>query len=86
MSMSGLAFRYIPREEPSSGPSELHIFLAGNAYVYKVPFKTICDQEAEQVPSSFLTMRRCGVQFGELTQSQIAQLEYFIQNYAMGQV
>jgi hypothetical protein len=58
MTMGGLAFRYIPCEQPSSGPSELQIFFAGNAYVYKVPFKTIWDQEAEQLPSSTLRMRR----------------------------
>jgi hypothetical protein len=81
--MGGLAFRYIPCEQPSSGPSELQIFFAGNAYVYKVPFKTIWDQEAEQLPSSTLRMRRSGVQFGELAPHHISQLEYFVKNHTI---
>ena len=83
MSVGGLAFRYIPCEGPSSGPSELQIFLAGNVYVYKVPFKTIWDKEAEQLPSSSLRMRRCGVQFGELAPHHISQLEYFVENHTI---
>ena len=83
MSVGGLAFRYIPREVTSSGPFELQIFFAGNAYVYKVPFKAVWDKEVEQPPSSTLKVRRCGVQFGELAPHHISQLEYFVKNHTV---
>jgi hypothetical protein len=83
ISMGGLAFDYIPREELSSGPSELQIFLVGNVYVYKIPFKSVWDQEAKQVSASSLRMRQCGVQFGELTGNQKSELEYFIRHHTI---
>jgi hypothetical protein len=85
VSMGGLAFSYIAGEEPSDGSFELGILFAEESfYLTQIPFKTISDQEAKEVPFSFVKMRRCGVQFGEMTHSQISQVEYFIQNYTMG--
>jgi hypothetical protein len=83
MSVDGLAFSYIPREELSSGPFELQVFFADNVYVYRVPFKTIWDKEAEQLPSSTVRVRRCGVQFGEMAPHHISQLECFVENHTI---
>ena len=87
MSMGGLAFRYIDTEGETSGPCELDIFTAdSNFYLHEIPFKNISDFEMDNVPSlASIRMRRCGLQFGELTQSQIFDLEYFIQNHATGE-
>jgi hypothetical protein len=85
MSIGGLAFSYIAGEERSNRSYELGILLAENSfYLTKIPFETIWDKETRGVPFSSVPMRRCGVQFGELTQNQASQLQYFIQNHTGG--
>jgi hypothetical protein len=85
ISMGGLAFRYLGNEEPSNA-SELDIFLAGRAfYLYKLPFEIVWDLVTNEKPFSSISMKVCGLQFGELTQSQISELQYFIQDYAVGE-
>jgi hypothetical protein len=80
ISMGGLAFSYVAGEDQPNRSYELDILLAEHSFhLTKIPFKTIWDQEAEQLPS--LRMRRCGVQFGELAPHHISQLEYFVQHY-----
>ena len=83
ISHEGLSFQYPVAASQSNGASELDVFLAGDGfYLEKIPIKTVSDLK---VPKKFsnrsLPMRRCGVQFGELTDNQIAQLEYFIQKH-----
>lgn len=79
----GLSFRYIAYGGRSNGSPELEICLADKSFsLEKVPFKTVWDFEiADQFPSSRITMRRRGVQFGKLPQDQIPQLGYFIRNH-----
>jgi len=92
VSRGGLAFHYVAGEEKEeegpNGSFELVILLADNNFhIDKVPFETISDFEiANKVPFSSITMRRRGVQFGKLTDKQISQLDYFIRNYAIGEV
>ena len=82
--MGGLAFSYIASEEVSDDSVELNIFLAENRFhLRKIPFKTIWDIETERVPFSSITMRRSGVEFGELTPDQTSQLKYFIRNHTL---
>jgi hypothetical protein len=53
-------------------------------YLEKVPFKAISDLKlVKKKFNGSIPMRRLGVQFGELKQSQISQLEYFIGNYTL---
>jgi hypothetical protein len=82
----GLAFRYVPRQEQSNGSIELDIFLADRRFcLTKVPFQAVSELETHEIdfrPS----IKRCGVQFGELTHRQISHLEYFIQNQTTGEV
>lgn len=87
VSMDGLAFRCFGAQEPSNRSFELDIFLAGTAfYLHKVPFKTISDLEvADEAWSRSIKIRRYGVQLGQLTSNQTSQLEYFIQNYTIGE-
>jgi hypothetical protein len=85
ISMGGLAFRYLGSEQPSNA-SELDIFLAGRAfYLYKLPFATVWDLVTGEKPFNSIKMKVCGLKFGELTQSQISELQYFIQDYAVGE-
>jgi len=87
ISMGGLAFSYIASEELPNVSLELSIFLAGNRFhLRSIPFETISDAETNEVPFSSITMKRSGVQFGELTPDQISQLKYFIRNHTTGEV
>ena len=83
ISMNGLAFSYIAGEKRSNSSSKLDILLGNRSfYLDKVPFKTISDCKApNKVPLSSIEMRRCGVQFGKLTQEQVSKLKYFIWNH-----
>ena len=87
ISRRGLAFRYIDGEEPSNESSELDILIADNTFhVDKVPFETISDFEiGNEFPFSSMTLKRRGVQFGEMTHSQISQLDYFMQHYTIAE-
>ena len=83
--MGGLAFSYAAEQETSNGSCELGIFSADNSFhLRKIPFETISDVETKKVPFSSITMRRSGVQFGELTPNQVSQLKYFIRNHTIG--
>jgi hypothetical protein len=95
ISMGGIAFRYMGSEKLPD-ESHLDIFLTeDDLCLSKVPFKTVSDYEipntvlcktADPIPPSCRTMRRSGLQFGELTSDQQAQLEYFIRNHTTGEV
>ncbi len=83
ISRGGLGIRYIACGDHSNASAELDIYLAGKSfYLGKVPFETIWDAEIPNLsPSTSITTRRRGVQFGELTQDQVGQLRYFIRNH-----
>ncbi|MBW1742430.1 MAG: PilZ domain-containing protein [Deltaproteobacteria bacterium] len=83
ISMGGLAFRHLTSEDPPNGSLELDLFLAGRSfYLYKLPLEMIWNFEPVKANSSNApNVRQCGLQFGGLTPSQAAQLEYFIRNY-----
>ena len=84
ISMGGLAFSYMAREELSDESVRLGIFLAENRFhLREIPFETIWDVETEKEPFSSITMRRCGVRFGKLTPNQISELKYFIRNHTL---
>ena len=85
ISQGGLAFRYTVTGTQANGAVELDIFLTGDGFcLEKMPFKTVSDRKvSKKFSNGFLPMRRCGVQFGELTGIQITQLDYFIQNHTM---
>lgn len=87
ISIGGLAFRYFASEEQSNGSFELGIFLAYNGFhLRQIPFEAIWDVETEKVRTSSITVRKSGVQFGEMTHDQISGLEYLIQNHSKAEV
>ena len=83
ISRGGLAFRYTGKELPPNISCDLGISLANiGFYLGKLPFRAISDFEiGNEVAYSFTTIRRCGVEFGELTLNQVSELEYFTQKY-----
>jgi len=86
--LEGLAFRYVVTGTRGNTAFEVDIFLVGDGfYLEKLPIKPISDIKlSKKFSNGTLPMRRCGVQFGALTQNQITQLEYFIKNYTTGEL
>ena len=88
LSESGLAFRYIAGDEPSSQSIEHDILFGINGfYLEGITIKTISDYEIQNEESLAKTvMRRRSVEFQDLTDTQKSQLEYFLRNHTIGQV
>ena len=85
--MSGLAFDYVTDRAPSLEVFELEVFLTDSSFrLIDVSCQCIWDLAIYEIPTTFLHKRRCGVQFGKLTPTQVSQLEYFIQNHTTGRV
>ena len=85
VSRGGLAFRYMISGSQEDTSSELDIFLIGDGFhLDKVPFQTVSDEGIpERLSPGSQKMRRCGLQFGELTQMQILKLKEFILNHTV---
>lgn len=77
ISRGGLAFHYIANGGPSNESSELDIFAPEIGFhLGKIPTRIISDLEIpNEIPFSSITMRRCGVAFGERMGNQIFQLK-----------
>jgi hypothetical protein len=87
VSMGGLAFQSIAELQPPAASCELTIFSAsGDFCLSGLSFVTISDFKNDRVTFSSIRTRRCGLQFGELTGYQIAQIEYFRHNYTTNKV
>ena len=88
ISKGGLAFRYVAHGGQTNGSIQLDIFLANNGFhLEKITFITVSDFEVTvQGLSKSVIMRRCGVQFDELSQNHASRLQYFIENHALGAV
>jgi hypothetical protein len=73
------------RARPSDDLFELDLFLIdADFYLSEIPFSMVWDCRTHQNPFSSITLRRCGVRFGELSLSQQTDLDYFIQNHTLG--
>ena len=83
ISKGGLAFTYVANEKNAEGSFTVDIFAVEYVFNLKnIPFKTTSDfyQDVE-IPfstTSLRQLRQCGGQFDELTQIQMSQLDYFI--------
>lgn len=80
ISRGGLLFNYLAPEHPPQAQVENHLFLSSsNAYVSKLPFKSINDRpvhscETNENPS----MRERSIEFGKLTLLQMIILNKYI--------
>jgi hypothetical protein len=84
ISMGGLSFRYLATEDPLIRSSTLDIFLTDRDFCLNdVPFETVSDFGTHQIPFVPVTMRRRGVQFGEMKNNQASGIEYFIQHFTV---
>lgn len=85
ISKDGLAFDYIERQSKSVEVFKLDILFAEDAfYLGKLLFRPVFDYVIEsEIPLNTFTIRRCGVQFGELNTQQKSSLEYFVNHHAL---
>jgi len=86
ISSGGLSFRYLPSQgQPAELPfMEIIGYREPRVRLEKLPCKVIYDSE-EPDPFGFgvqTRTKRCGVQFGALSQGQRSQLEDFVKSYA----
>jgi len=88
ISKGGLAFEYVTAEGQMEDSTEIDIFISGTRFhMTRVPAKTMYDSKVvnhRYTFAPFVERRRCGVQFGELTEEQSAQLEHFIETHTTG--
>ena len=87
ISDGGLAFRYVSIGEDLKGTFELDLVspkddLRLNGLLVKVVSNF---ERQSKTPSGQIGLRRVGVQFRELTDYQISQLQYFMRNYTVGE-
>ena len=89
ISRDGLAFHYIGPKAESRGPAQLDLFTGNNGFylstlrckvIYDI---TLSEQETSATP---VERRRCGLEFGEATEAQAAQLELYFANHVAGEV
>ena len=80
ISINGLSVRYKSREQ-AGDISQIDIF------AYKEPFINLSGMPCQLIYDIGLdaTTRRCGVEFGELSESQLAILSDFITHYTEGE-
>jgi hypothetical protein len=90
ISMGGLAFEHIDEENQTSENSKREILLWVNGFslsklpgrvVYDVPLTTPHEYQGFFI---HLMTRRCGVQFEELSEDQVSQLDLFLKTYTTG--
>ena len=79
----GLSFTYMSDDPLSKEAQEMDLLLVGHGVLLKnIPFEIVSDSAIEQ-DNAFSTVRtrRCCVQFKELTDDQMCQLEDFLRKF-----
>ena len=87
ISNGGLAFRYVSIGEHLKGAFELDLVSPkDDVRLNGLPVKVVSNFERQsKTPSGQIRLRRVGVQFRELTQYQMSQLQHFMGNYTAGE-
>jgi hypothetical protein len=86
ISLGGLAFEYISAAGTDRDSSRVDIFLIGDVFhLYNIPCEVVYDIPhpvlLENIESiKLLTTKRCGVQFGTLTEDDTAQVKLFLES------
>lgn len=80
ISFGGLSFRYNAYENLLNKPVEFGIIFGGETlYFDHIPLESVTDLPLEEGDDRGL--RRCGMQFGELSQEDLARLARFIREH-----
>jgi hypothetical protein len=85
ISRGGISIRYTPTDEQNDAAPDIDILLTDhNFYITGVPVTTRSNFKLEnKIPFSYIYERRCGMQFGELTDNQLNQLNELLVNYVI---
>ncbi|UCG81250.1 MAG: PilZ domain-containing protein [Desulfobacterales bacterium] len=86
ISMSGLAFECFGEEEPATRPKELEIFVTDSSFRLNMPCQLVYGLPTYESPLTSYKKKRCGVQFGDLTEYQTSLLADFIEHHTLGEV
>jgi len=78
ISLGGLAFRYIGKDQLAGAVTEISILYGDKIYLEKVPVDAISDQPLKE---GHIPMRRLGLRYRDLTTEQKSRLEAFIQSH-----
>ena len=83
ISRGGLSFRYVASQDRTRESSALKILLSDGSFsMHRVPVKAVWDRPMPRAYSlDLITLRACGVQFGELTDEQRFDLKCFVKNH-----
>lgn len=87
ISVGGLAFEYVGEPESFNDLTRIDIFSTANGtHLRRIPCRKIYEQPITQGPdpaedSETLNIKRCGVEFGSLSEGQVSQLKALIDRY-----
>jgi hypothetical protein len=83
ISKGGISFTCLASGKQEFNMPILEIFSKDNDfYLREIPFKPVSEIDIEdRVPSSSMQLKQISGEFTELTENQISQLDYFLQNY-----
>lgn len=87
ISKGGISFTCIASVKPDSRTFEIEIFTQDDKFhLREIPFKIVSEVDVEdRIPSSALQKKQFNGVFLELTDSQVSQLEYFLDNYILAE-
>ena len=87
ISRGGLAFSHIVNGEEMHESFKVDIFISGRGFCLKdIPAKKISDFHINnKLPFSTFAVRKVGIQFSELNQSQLSQLDNFMREQTTGE-
>jgi len=92
INMGGLSFEHIYDEDLGGDSSKSDVSLwVDNYSVADIPCRVVYDIPISEPPEyDYLTVhfrtRRCGVEFGKLTENQETQLDFFLKTHTKGKV
>ncbi len=84
ISLGGLAIRYVTFGEPTADDVEVELFGSSgpSRQLGKLPCRIVYDYELYDESWGVLQVRRCGLQFGDLSSGQLDQVQSFIETNA----
>jgi c-di-GMP-binding flagellar brake protein YcgR len=86
ISEGGVGLLCLDGTEQTSEMSQLEIFASNEqTLVGRLPCKVVYDMELGRAPQGKVTLRRCGVQFDQLSGWQAAALRAFIESHKSGE-
>jgi len=93
ISRGGLCFQYLRKQNLAVEVAQtfkIDIFIINNGYYLpKVPCTLVYDVEEKKGPTLFpmsFEFRRCGLQFGKLSQEQASQVKLYLSNHTVKEI